>query len=39
MIKPNLAQKQALKNFIESNKNGNNKFLVILPSGVGKTRT
>jgi len=37
MIKPNLAQKQALKNFIKSDKNGNNKFLVVLPSGLGKT--
>jgi len=37
MIKPNIAQKQAIISLNKSIKKGDNKFLVILPSGLGKT--
>jgi superfamily II DNA or RNA helicase len=37
IIKPNFAQKQALLNLVRTKKEGNNKALIVLPSGIGKT--
>lgn len=37
MVTPNVIQEEALLHLSKSKQNGNNRFLVVMPSGVGKT--